>query len=104
MTAVGPAPQTLEPTVGLVAVGLWTMGPTPQVMPLTGWLGEKNAEKSVGAKACGTLCAGDRSGFQTTGRIARAMRFQSGVMWNGTTGSNSRMFCVPSCGPKPKLV
>ena len=34
----------------------------------------------------GTVGTGDRSGFQTTGRMVRVMMFQSGVMWIGITG------------------
>ena len=43
-TAVGLRPQTLEPTVGLVAVGSWTIGPAPTVQPPARFLGERNAE------------------------------------------------------------
>ena len=58
MTAVGPRPHTVEPTLGLVSVGICTTGPTPHVQPPGVFRGEKNAEASVGAIAWGTLSAG----------------------------------------------
>jgi len=57
--------------VVLLIVGIWITGPTPQSQPLVGLRGERKGENVVGAVPTGTVGTGDRSGFQTTGRIVR---------------------------------
>jgi hypothetical protein len=70
----------LEPSVLLVIVGNSAIGPTPQTQPSTWFFGERNAEKVVGARPNGTLCAGWRDGFQTSGRMVRVITFQSSLI------------------------
>ena len=81
MAAVGPPPQTLEPRLALLMVGIWTTGPRPQSQPSVGFFGDRNAEKTVGPVPTGTLGSGERSGFQITGRMVRVMTFQSALTW-----------------------
>jgi len=57
--------------VVLLIVGIWITGPTPQSQPLVGSRCERKGENVVGAVPTGTVGTGDRSGFQTTGRIVR---------------------------------
>ena len=83
---VGPPPQTLEPRVALLIVGICTTGPNAHSQPLTGLLGDRNAENVVGPAPKGTVFAGCSDGCQISGRIVRVMMFQSSVMWIGMTG------------------
>src|SRR3954451_5636771 len=90
-----PPPQTFDPRVELLALGICTTGPTPQSHPLTGLLGERNAENVVGPVPNGTVCIGCSDGCQISGRMVRVMTFQSSLMWIGITGWMLRMSCVP---------
>ena len=88
----------------MLTVGIWTTGPRPQSQPSVGFFGDRNAEKTVGPVPTGTLGSGERSGFQTTGRMVRVMTFQSSLTWIGITGWMLSISCVPGWGPTPKLV
>jgi hypothetical protein len=91
-TGFGPRPQTFEPSVLLLIVGSCVTGPAPQTQPLTGFLGERNAVKLVGATPNGgTLAAGWKDGLQTSGRTVRVITFQFSLTWIGTTGWIWRM-------------
>src|SRR3954468_9334586 len=81
-----PPPHTLEPRVELLAVGICTTGPTPHSQPLTGFLGERNAENVVGPVPNGTVWIGCSDGCQISGRMVRVMMFQSAFTWIGITG------------------
>ena len=76
----------------------------PHSQPLTGLLGERNAEKVVGQVPNGTVWADWNDGCQINGRIVRVMIFQLSLMWIGITGWILRMSCVPLFGPVLKFV
>jgi hypothetical protein len=62
----------------LLIVGSWITGPAPQTQPFTGFLGDRNAVKLVGATPNGgTLAAGWKDGLHTSGRTVRVITFQS---------------------------
>ena len=61
MTAVGPPPQTLDPSEASLMVGICTTGPTPQSHPWLGFAGDRKTEKVVGAVPCGATWAGRQS-------------------------------------------
>jgi hypothetical protein len=65
--------------------------------------GDRKAENVVGPVPTGTLASGERSGFQTTGRMVRVITFQSSLTWIGITGWMLRTSCTPPCGPAPKF-
>src|SRR5215472_16306407 len=91
-TKDGPRPQTFEPSVLLLIVGSCVTGPAPQTQPFTGFLGERNAVKVVGAIPNGGTVAADwKDGLQTSGRTVRVITFQSSLTWIGTTGWIWRM-------------
>jgi hypothetical protein len=46
---------------------------------LIGLRGDRKAEKVVGADPKAVLGSGDKSGFQTSGRMVRVMMFQSSL-------------------------
>src|SRR5215472_6369248 len=104
-TKDGPRPQTFEPSVLLLIVGSCVTGPTPQTQPFTGFLGDRNAVKVVGASPNGgTLASGCKDGLQTSGRTVRVITFQFSLTWMGMTGWICRMSCVPLFGPTLKFV
>src|SRR5262252_10492341 len=75
-TTAGPRPQTLEPRVLLVMVGSSAIVPMPHVQPSISCVGDRNAEKVVGASPNGgTVAAGWKDGLQTSGRMVRVIRF-----------------------------
>ena len=93
-TAAGPRPQTLEPSVLLVIVDACTIGPTPQIQPFIGLLGEKNALIVVGAMPNGgTLAPGWWDGLQTSGTMVRVVRFSPG------SGIHSDAECLAPAEP-----
>src|SRR5882757_9593771 len=76
----------------------------PQTQPSTAFFGDRNAEIVVGQRPNGTLWAGRADGLHTIGMTVRTSRFQSWVMWIGTTGWKLSVSWTAWCGPTPRLV
>src|SRR5690348_8787117 len=86
-TKDGPRPQTFEPSALLLIVGSCATGPAPQTHPSTGFAGDRNAVKLVGAiPNGGGLPAGWKDGLHTREATVRVITFQSGFTWIGMTG------------------
>ena len=81
-----------EPTLGDVALGKVTEGPTPH-LNVPGSDGDRNAVQlmSPRPKVVPPLA---KLGCHTSGTMVRAMRSQPGVMANGTTGWTFSTSCV----------
>src|SRR6185436_17771504 len=73
-TTAGPMPQTLEPSLLFVLVGSSAIVPTPHVQPSISCVGDRNAEKVVGASPNGgTVATGWNDGFHTSGTMVRVI-------------------------------
>src|SRR5215472_12292062 len=99
MTNDGPRPQRYDPSFEVELVGIWTIGPAPQINPPFGSAGDKNAEKSVGPMPLVRESPSKSAGCEITGTMVRVMMFHSGETSIGITGWMLRMFCVFFSGP-----
>src|SRR6516164_9997564 len=99
MTKGGPTPQRYDPSAESDVVGIWMIGPAPQITPPFGSAGDKKAEKSVGPMPFVRESPGKSAGCETTGTMVRVMMFHSGVGSNGITGWMLRMFWFFLSGP-----
>src|SRR6516164_11217726 len=99
MTKGGPTPQRYDPSVESDVVGIWTIGPAPQITPPFGSAGDRKAENSVGPMPLTRESPSNSAGCETTGTIVRVMTFHSGETSIGITGWMLRMFCVFLNGP-----